>query len=296
MDLALDEIKANIKHDKRMAFNRNDLKKILGDNRREWMLRSDFTPGKFIYDLVEAKIIKEKRLGFLNHNYLVYVKEGAIDIYELASKVSEQGYFSHLSAVYLHELTMQIPKTIYLSIKQPVVKGEKQVKLDQDQINNALQNPAKLSKAFTKIMVNRKQYIIYQLYGHIFSSEEIDVYSYKNSVEIKRTSLERTLIDIAIRPEYAGGIEIVREAYQNAQEKVSVNRLNAILSKMKTAYPYHQIIGFWMEICGNYTGTQIDIMRRNHQEFDFFLLHEIPQDELKYHSGWRVYYPSYLQI
>jgi hypothetical protein len=36
------------------------------------------------------------------------------------------------------------------------------------------------------------------------------------------TSLERTLLDVTVRPEYAGGVHQVLEAYQRAAGKVSI--------------------------------------------------------------------------
>lgn len=60
------------------------------------------------------------------------------------------------------------------------------------------------------------------------------------------TKLERTLIDIAVRPNYAGGVHHVLEAYAAAKSRVSVNVLLATLQKMEYVYPYHQVIGFYI--------------------------------------------------
>ena len=65
---------------------------------------------------------------------------------------------------------------------------------------------------------------------------------------LRFTNLERTLIDAAVRPVYAGGVFEVRKAYQLAKEKVSVNRLAALLQKLNYIYPYHQAIGFYLEL------------------------------------------------
>ena len=64
------------------------------------------------------------------------------------------------------------------------------------------------------------------------------------------TGLERTLIDIAVRPTYAGGIPEVLEAYRRARGKLSLNRLAATLSKMDYVYPYEQAVGFLLERSG----------------------------------------------
>jgi predicted transcriptional regulator of viral defense system len=296
--LATPEITAYFKSDFRKAFNRKDLEEILNDNRKEWMLRSEFSPGAFIDNLTESGILKRKDLRFLKHNYPVYTKDGKADIYDIVGKASEKGYFSHLSAVYLHEMTVQIPKTIYLTIEQPRLRENQTSKITQDDIDVSFAKESKLSNAIVKLMLNRRQWTIYQLFGSVHYHEQetnsLETFVHSDGVKLRRTSPERTLIDIAIRPEYSGGIEIVREAYQNAQSRISVNRLNAILKEMKTKYPYHQVIGFWMEISSNYTETQLGILNRVPQEYDFYLIHGHDKEQLKYNKKWRIYYPSYL--
>lgn len=298
--LATPEITSYFKSIDMMAFNRKDLEEILLNNRKDWMLKNDFTVGAFIDNLVEYKILKKKELTFLQHNYLVYSKSGKVDIYELVGKASDKGYFSHLSAIYLHDLTVQVPNTVYLSIEQPRLRNNPENRISQQSIDESFYKEAKLSNAYTKIMLNKKQWTIYQIYrtGYYHENENYSLESYvkNNGIEYKRTSLERTLIDIAIRPEYSGGIEIVREAYYNAQNKVSANRIGAILQGMKTVYPYHQSIGFLMEISGNYTESQLGIMKRIPQEYDFYLIHGYKKVDLKYNKEWRIFYPSYLEI
>ena len=63
-------------------------------------------------------------------------------------------------------------------------------------------------------------------------------------LDLRTTTLERTLIDIAVRPFYAGGVAEVAKACEMAKNKeVSVNRLASMLTKMHFGYPYHQAIG-----------------------------------------------------
>ncbi|MET5019919.1 hypothetical protein AAHH78_32915, partial [Burkholderia pseudomallei] len=64
------------------------------------------------------------------------------------------------------------------------------------------------------------------------------------------TNLERTLIDITVRPVYAGGVFEVDKAFELAKDRVSINRLVPILRKLDFAYHYHQAIRYNLERAG----------------------------------------------
>ena len=107
------------------------------------------------------------------------------------------------------------------------------------------------------------------------------------------TDVERTLIDITVRPEYAGGVFEVLKAFRNAHQKVSVNRLAAMLRKINYTYPYHQAIGFYMDKAGVYSPSQIELLQKFDVAFDFYLAHQL--DSPHYSKKWRLYLPEGLQ-
>src|SRR5690606_7606937 len=74
-----------------------------------------------------------------------------------------------------------------------------------------------------------------------------------DGADIFVTDIERTLIDIVVRPIYSGGIGEVARAYREAAARVSGNRLATYLKSLNYTYPYHQAIGYYMEKAGNYT-------------------------------------------
>jgi predicted transcriptional regulator of viral defense system len=104
------------------------------------------------------------------------------------------------------------------------------------------------------------------------------------------TNMERTLIDITVRPEYAGGIYEVLKAYRLAKDKVSINRLVAILKEINYVYPYHQAVGFYLEKAGVYKQSQLDLVQRFKMKYDFYLMHKMKDYE--YSQKWRLYYPK----
>ena len=106
---------------------------------------------------------------------------------------------------------------------------------------------------------------------------------------ISVTGVERTLIDIAVRPVYSGGVFEVLKAYRLAKDTVSVNRLVAVLKKMNYAYPYHQVIGFYLERAG-YKESSIQLLRKIPMRLDFYLEHGITDRD--YSKEWRLYFPK----
>jgi len=104
------------------------------------------------------------------------------------------------------------------------------------------------------------------------------------------TDVERTLIDIVVRPSYSGGIKEVLEAYRKAVGKVSINKLSAMLQKLNYTYPYHQAIGFYLQRAGVYRESQISLLKKFKFEYNFYIANQIKEPE--YSKEWRLYYPK----
>jgi hypothetical protein len=103
------------------------------------------------------------------------------------------------------------------------------------------------------------------------------------------TKLERTLIDITVRPAYAGGVYQVLEAYRRAQPDMSTSILLATLKKLDYVYPYHQAIGFYMQRAG-YKPEQYERLRSLGLNNDFYLAHGLRERE--FDSAWRLHFPK----
>jgi predicted transcriptional regulator of viral defense system len=103
------------------------------------------------------------------------------------------------------------------------------------------------------------------------------------------TNIERTLIDIAVRPFYAGGTSEVQRSYVKAKRKTSVDMLVSILKKINYIYPYHQVIGFYMQRAG-FGDSALNPLKKLGLKYDFYL--DYGMEEKDYSKEWRIYFPK----
>lgn len=265
------------------VYLKDDISNILSVNRGFWRLTESLTVNRFIELLLAGTDLQKHNLKFSTHESVRY-SWGEIDILNLALSIKSTGYISHYSALSYHGLTEQIPKTIYINVEQSK-KDFKPQQLSQNRVDKALAKPARLSNNYT---VYNEQ-IIYLLNGMHTGLLGVNVES-----NIRVTSLERTLIDITVRPEYSGGIYEVVKAFVNASETVSINKLVSYLKKLDYIYPYHQCIGFYMMASGNYRDSQLQLLQKLDMPFKFYLTHGI--EERSFSKEWNLYYPSNFQF
>jgi predicted transcriptional regulator of viral defense system len=193
-------------------------------------------------------------------------------------------YLCHGTAMFLHGLTEQIPARIYVNSEQSPKPGSGH--LTQEGINRAFAGKQRESKFVFKF--GDSEALL--LWGK--NTGQLGVIDMKYSATTLRvTSLERTLIDIAVRPSYAGGLFQVLDAYRGAKDRVSVGTLLATLKKLDYVYPYHQAIGFYMQKAG-YAKDQYSRLRSLGLEYDFYLAYGLK--DKKYDPDWRLFFPKSL--
>lgn len=256
---------------------------ILEDNRDFWRL-GNIGVNLFINYLIEKGDLKKHSIKFKHRSYPRY-SWADVSVYKILLSIHPKSYLSHYTAMYFHGLTDQIPKTIYLNIEQ-TMKGKTTSGLTQDRIAMAFKNATRLS---TNIAVFQN-YQVRLLNGKNTENTGVVDIKDENDDVLRITDVERTLIDITVRPEYAGGPTEVLHAYKAASNKVSINRLTAILRKIDYTYPYHQAVGYYMEKCGAYREAQIDLLKKIEIKYDFYLMHKMENAE--YSKEWHLFYPK----
>jgi hypothetical protein len=268
------------------VFGAKDLASILSEHRAEWRLTQRMCVDEFIEFLTRSSKLKAHRFGFPTRTEIRYTW-GDVHFLQVVLSLKRDSYFTHYTAVRMHGLTEQVPKTIFLNYEQSP-HARTQI-LDQEAIDAAFAKPQRQSNNIAEVSGVRV-YLLNGMHTALLGVERRDiVYDDSRPLPVRVTGLERTLIDITVRPAYAGGVFEVRKAFELARETVSVNRLAAMLQKLQFAYPYHQAIGFYMERAG-YKPSLIDLVRRFPTDFDFYLTHGMA--EKHYVKKWRLYVPS----
>lgn len=205
--------------------------------------------------------------------------------------LAPNGYLSHLTAMKVHNLIQKdLGKTVYTNAEQKP-KPAPHAKLEQSRIDAAFKRPPRVTNNRVRI----DDYTFCLLSGkHTNMLSVMTVTLPGIAMPIRVTSLERTLVDIVVRPAYSGGVHAILEAYRRAAEKANVDLMAEILDRLEYTYPYHQAIGFFMEQSHGYAENQINVFHRYKKNYDFYVDYEMV--EPRYSPEWRVYYPSYLHI
>ncbi|MGA2323204.1 MAG: hypothetical protein ABSG22_05090 [Sedimentisphaerales bacterium] len=281
-----DIIKYFDNHPKRV-FDKAEVSGIYEENRPYWRLAKSMSVEKFIDFLVKNNKLKIVKFKFPVRAITKYAW-GEVSLYQILGNLRPKCYLTHYTAMYFHELTEQIPKVIYVNVEQ-TPKPKSKFQLEQSRIDIAFKRPARISSNITEY----GGYKIHLLNGMFTGNAGVIEMPNPEGETVRVTDVERTLIDITVRPEYAGGVFEVLKAFKNAHKKVSVNRLAAMLRKINYTYPYHQAIGFYMDKAGVYSSSQIELLRKFDVSFDFYLAHQI--DSPHYSAKWRLYLPEGLQ-
>ena len=270
-------------------FGYKELAAILSQKRDFWRLAERTNTQQFITFLIEKSKLTQLVYPFPDRTETRYVW-GERPLLEVLLTLKKDAYFSHYTAVRMHGLTEQVPKTIYLNHEQkPKSKDSAQPHLEQDQIASAFSRPPRISQnaidfeGYRVCMING-------MHTNCLGVVNEDVtYDGNSKVHVRVTNIERTLIDITVRPVYSGGPFEVAKAFLMAKEQVSVNAMAAMLRKLNYVYPYHQAIGFYLERA-EYKSNLLDLLRSFPMEHDFYLAHQMGETE--YVKDWRLFIPK----
>ena len=257
---------------------------ILSQNRATWKIPDYFNKSRLISFLAEAGKLSTAEIVSEHYRSATRYIWGTASPFAIALSLRSSAYLSHGTAVFLHGLTDQIPKVLYIN-KEQSTKPRPSSALTPEALARAFSGQQRRSVYTFKY----ENWTMVLLSGKNTGRLEVGPIAADTGEPIEVTRLERTLIDITVRPAYAGGIYQVLEAYKAAKDRLSVNTLMATLKKLDYVYPYHQAIGFYMERAG-YEESRTERLLKLGTSLDFYLAHGIKDRE--YDSKWRLFYPK----
>lgn len=270
-----------------------DIATVFNQNRQSWRLAQSTSLREFIGFLVSKTELLLVRFPFPQRELIGYTW-GKVPLLETLVGLVERGFYSHYTALRMHGLTEQVPKTIYINQEKSSSSGlghDEDAVYAQEAIDQAFKKPPRATKNEIELPEERCRVVMLQSAHHeglgivdgIFNDGS------ERGLPIRYTDLERTMIDIVTRPFYAGGVAEVAKAFENAKDKLAVNKMSAMLKKMGFGYPYHQAIGYYLERAG-YKASLVDIFRRQPMVRDFYLTHGL--EKTTYCREWRLYTPE----
>lgn len=265
------------------VYRERELEQIIAANRSAWRLAVGTGVQEFVELMVESTAFQAIKVQ-LNGSEKTFYTWGTATVFEVATGILPRAYLSHYTALYLHDLTEQIPKQLFVnqeqSLKAPVL-----VPLTQADLDASFTKPQRQSTS----LGTYGDYTLVLLHGKHTGQLGVVTQPHFAAGHPTLTSLERTLLDATVRPDYAGGVHQVLEAYRRAANRVSINRLVGMLAKLAYRYPYHQAVGFYLEKAGNYKPAQLNLLRKLDRTLDFYLTHDMRTTA--YSPEWQLYYP-----
>lgn len=265
-----------------------EIRAILSSQRAFWRLAQNTTTDQFIAFLQKHSKLQVAEFAFPQRAEACYTW-GEVPLLSVVLSLRKNLHLSHYTAMRMHGLTEQLPHSIYVTDERSTPPPPPGPPLDQAQIDAAFAQPVRTSNNWATYK-GKKVYLLNGAHtGHLGVVSQSTSEDSGEVIDVRTTNLERTLIDITVKPAYAGGVFEVAKAYALARDRASVNKMLAMLRKLNFLYPYHQAIGCYLERAG-YQSSQLDQVRRLPFAHDLYLAHDM--GATRYEAAWRLFVPQ----
>ena len=274
-----EQLSASTKH----VFSASDLVEFLDNLRADGVLPKSPSSHKLHQLIIESGIVEQIQITATYPFESKRYHRGPFSPYELALSLKPDSYLSHGTALYLHKLSDHEPNMIYVNKEQS--PKDSSADLTQAGIDRAFS----MKQRTSAFQLRHGRATITLLNGKHSGRLGVVAMQGPNGEPLEVTDLERTLIDIVVRPAYAGGVHHVLTAFVRCRSKVSIERIAKLLRRLDYVYPYRQAIGFYLETAGH-APADLEALRKPKLKFDFFLAHGMKQTH--FDERWRIRYPA----
>ena len=266
-----------------ILFTFDEMRRFFTLHKKSWEVATSVSFDKFLIFMVKNTKLKEHAIAFPNRLYKRYTW-GRTSAYHLTMSIIRNAYFTHRSAMFINGLIDTEPQDIFLNTEQRLNKYADRT-LEQSKINMAFSREVRQTNNIAKFD-GKKIYLLNGMY-----TGNLGVHTLKlRGNTLSTTNLERTLIDIAVRPIYSGGVLEVGGAFCKAKAALSIQKLAEMLGSLDYIYPYHQVIGFYLDKTGVYDRDELTIFRKPGLQYDFYLTHNMAKTA--FCPEWRLHYPA----
>ena len=267
-----------------MIFSLSSLRRIVDTAITPWPYDGTRPrSSKIIEKLISDQAIQHLILKSPRYPNISRYAFGSFSKLALATCLKPKAYLSHWSAADVHGLTTKSAPTIYVNKEQspkPPPKGS----LSQSAIDRAFANKQRTSNYIFKL--DRQSFTL--LNGKHTGNYGVESLSIDGRA-IRVTNIPRTLIDITVRPSYAGGIGRVIDVFKAAQGKVEVEELLKTLQHVNHKYPFHQALGYYLKVAG-FSKSQLKPLSDLGLKHKFFL--DYGMTNPAFDAIWQVYVPG----
>lgn len=283
----------------RRVFSAGELQRLLEDLQEANTVPARISCRRFIEALKTEAGLQEEEIpsvpeaGENTRPYRAFRRYviGTASPEELAVSLRPRSYLSHGSALRAHGICGANEDAVYVNQEQGP-KSPPRGMLTQQAIDRAFGNRSRASRYVFEYGGTQ---LVLLAGKHSGNHRVIELDRAGIDIALPVTDLPRTLVDVTVRPVYAGGPSAVLKAYRhaviNADPKALVVDLVKTLEILGHIYPYHQAVGFYLERAGLHS-IDLDALRERGTHYDFYICNRI--ETPAYDPNWRVHVPREL--
>jgi hypothetical protein len=276
-------LRSQFKHLPRRIFWPSEIAQFLSEHRQGWDV-STVSIEELLEILLRQKLIHRAEFTSKKYDLIVRYLRGEHSPNELGLSLQRDSFLSHGTALTVHGWAAS-ENIIYVNREQS--PKDRSDGITQAGIKLAFRNNQRQSKyVFTHSSI---KYML--LSGKHTGRAGVTRAKTPSGETVDVTDIERTLIDIVVRPAYAGGIERVADAYLREANGIDVDHMLDLLRQLDHTYPYHQAIGFLLERAGR-SHADCQKFEALGKEFDFYLDYGMKRPA--FNKKWRLHYPPCL--